>query len=92
MVYSIILVSITLIGLIIATFTDLKTREVPDWLSYGLIGIGLSLNLLFSFLYENYWFIISSLAGLLAFFIIALIMFYAGQWGGDAPHCGLSRS
>jgi len=82
MVYSIILVAITLIGLIIATITDLKTREVPDWISYGLIAIGLGLNLLFSFVYSNYWFFINSLAGFLMFFIIALIMFYAGQWGG----------
>ena len=57
MVYSIILVVITLIGLIIAAITDLKTREVPDLLSYGLIAVGLGLNLLFSFIYQNYWFI-----------------------------------
>lgn len=82
MVYLIILLAITLIGLIIATITDLKIREVPDWLSYGLIGVGLSLNLLFSIIYLNYWFIINSLAGFLLFLIVALIMFYAGQWGG----------
>lgn len=82
MVYSLILVTITLIGLITATITDLKTREVPDWLSYGLIAIGLSLNLLFSIIYKNYWFFINSLAGFALFLIIALIMFYSAQWGG----------
>lgn len=82
MVYLIILTTIILIGLIIATITDLRTREVPDWLSYGLIGIGLGLNLLFSLIYWNYWFFVNSLAGLLLFVVIALIMFYAGQWGG----------
>jgi Flp pilus assembly protein protease CpaA len=82
MVYLSILITITLIGLIIASITDLKTREVPDWLSYGLIGIGIGLNLLFAIIYWNYWFIVNSLIGLLLFLIIAFIMFYAGQWGG----------
>lgn len=82
MVYSLILISVILIGLAAATITDLKIREVPDWLSYGLIVVGLSLNLLFSFIYWDYWFLINSLAGFLLFLIFALIMFYAGQWGG----------
>jgi len=82
MVYSLILMGIILIGLIIATITDLKTREVPDWLSYGLIAIGLGVNLIFSFAYGNYWFFVNSLAGFTLFLAVALIMFYTGQWGG----------
>jgi Flp pilus assembly protein protease CpaA len=82
MVYLIILGAIILIGLSIATFTDFKTREVPDWLSYGLIAIGVGISLLFSFIYRDYWFLINSLAGFALFLIFALIMFYAGQWGG----------
>lgn len=78
----IILVVVTLLGLITASVTDIRTREVPDWLSYGLIITGVGLNLLFAFIYSDYWFIINSLAGLLLFLIIALVMFYAGQWGG----------
>ncbi len=82
MVYLVILSVVILFGLIVATITDLKTREVPDWVSYGLIGIGLGLNLLFSLVYWNYWFFVNSLAGFLVFFILALIMFYSAQWGG----------
>ncbi len=82
MIHNTITSSIALIGLFFATITDLKTREVPDWLSYGLICSGLGLNLLFSFIYSNYWFIINSIIGFLVFLIFALVMFYAGQWGG----------
>jgi len=82
MVYLIILAGITLIGLVIATITDLKTREVPDWINYGLIAAGLSLNALFSIIYWDYWFFVNSLVGFLLFLMFALIMFYAGQWGG----------
>ena len=58
MVYLVILVVVSLVGLIVATITDLKTREVPDWLNYGLICVGLGLNLLFSLVYWNYWFFV----------------------------------
>ena len=82
MIYLIILGSIALIGLIIGSITDLKTREVPDWLNYGLISIGLGLNLIFAFIYRDYWIFLNSLIGFIAFLLIALAMFYTGQWGG----------
>jgi Flp pilus assembly protein protease CpaA len=77
-----IIYTVCLGGLIIASITDLKTREVPDWLNFSMIASGLGLNLLFSVLLTDYRYIINSIVGLLAFFIIALIMFYTGQWGG----------
>jgi len=74
--------SLSFIVLFIGSITDLKTREVPDWLNYGLIISGIGLNLLFSAVYSNPSFIINSIIGLAVFFGIAYIMFYAGQWGG----------
>ena len=73
---------LSFIALLIGSITDLKTREVPDWLNYGLVFSGLGLNFLFSIIYSNSSFIINSLIGLAIFFGIAYIMFYAGQWGG----------
>ena len=73
---------VCLIGLVIGTITDIKTREVPDWINYSLIAAGIGLNLIFSIVYWEWSFIANSLAGFLAFFILALAMFYAGQWGG----------
>lgn len=70
------------LALFIGSVTDLKTREVPDWINYGLIISGVGLNLLFSAIYSDSSFIISSLIGLTVFFGIAYILFYAGQWGG----------
>src|SRR3989338_1091038 len=74
--------AVSFVVLLIGSFTDLKTREVPDWLNYGLIISGIGLNLLFSAIYSNPSFIINSIIGLAIFFGIAYIMFYAGQWGG----------
>ena len=73
---------ISFIALLIGSITDLKTREVPDWVNYGLVISGVCLNLLFSAIYSDLSFMMNSLVGLAIFFGIAYIMFYAGQWGG----------
>src|SRR3989344_6006134 len=78
----IIAYSLSFVALFIGLVTDLKTREVPDWLNYGLIISGVGLNLMFSVIYSTYYFIINSIIGLAIFFGLAYIMFYSGQWGG----------
>ena len=79
---SIIIYTICIIGLVIASITDIKTREVPDWLNFSLIAAGLGINLIFTIIMRDLRYILDSAAGFLAFFIIAVIMFYTGQWGG----------
>lgn len=79
---SLITYSISFAALLVASFSDLKTREVLDWLNYGLVISGVALNLLFSVIYSNKSFLLNSILGLVIFFGIAYIMFYAGQWGG----------
>lgn len=73
---------ISFIVLLIGSITDLKTREVPDWVNYGLIISGIGLNLLLSVIYSSLSFILNSIIGLAIFFGIAYLMFYTGQWGG----------
>ena len=68
--------------LLIASYTDIKTREVPDWVNFGFIGAGFGINLIFSVIYWEISFIVASIIGFGIFFILACIMFYAGQWGG----------
>jgi len=74
--------AIAFTALIIGSYTDLKTREVPDWANFGLIGVGFGINLLFSIIYWKIDFIVNSIVGFSIFFAIAWIMFYTGQWGG----------
>ena len=74
--------ALSFIALLIGSVTDIKTREVPDWLNYGMVISGITLNLLFSVIYSNSSFIINSIIGLSIFFGVAYIMFYTGQWGG----------
>src|SRR3989338_3440310 len=79
---SIISFCLAFVVLLIGSITDLKTREVPDWVNYGLIISGIGLNLLFSIILQDRSYIINSILGLSIFFGIAYVMFYAGQWGG----------
>lgn len=81
MLFEIILISITMIALLIASYSDLKIREVPDLLSYGLIFAALGIRLIFSF--EFGWnIIISGLLGFAACFAIAYLFYSLHQWGG----------
>lgn len=82
MIIDIILIIIGLIGLILATLNDLKYKEVPDFLSYSLIAIGLSLRLIYSLTYKQYSYFLYALIYGLIFFGIGSLMYYTKQWGG----------
>src|SRR3989338_1827332 len=73
---------LTSIALIIASVFDIKTREVPDLLNYSLIFVGIGLRAAYSAVTFDWSFLLAGLAGLGVFFALALILFYAGQWGG----------
>jgi len=71
-----------LIGLIIGSYTDIRTREVPDWLNFSLIAIGVGIGIIFSIVYWDIHFLLSHLIGLCIGVVIGYAMYYAGQWGG----------
>jgi Flp pilus assembly protein protease CpaA len=79
---NIILFSIVLTALIIGTITDIKTREVPDWVNFGIIFTGIGIRALYSAITFDWMFLVYGLIGLGVAVVIAYIMFYAGQWGG----------
>lgn len=73
---------IILLGLLIGTITDLKTREVPDFLNFSLIASGIFLAIIASLLDASFTPLLHALLGLAIGTIIGYIMFYTGQWGG----------
>ncbi len=74
--------AVILAALIFAGVNDLRTREVPDWLSYGLIFSGVGIALIRSLIFSDFVFLAYSLAGLGVFVALACLLFYTGQWGG----------
>jgi preflagellin peptidase FlaK len=76
-------VFVALAFLLYASWSDLKTREVSNWVWVFFAPIGLTLSLvqlfLFDFSYETlYWFGVS--VGVTS--ALAVVLFYAGAYGG----------
>ncbi len=76
------LIGLALVALVIGSYTDWKTREVPDWLSMGLIVLGLGTRLIFAIFAQSGWYLLEGVLGFILFFVLAWVMFYSGQWGG----------
>jgi Flp pilus assembly protein protease CpaA len=77
-----ILSIISIIALLYGSYTDIKTREIPDTLSLGLIYLGVAISICASILFWSFKPMLSSLAGLAAGTIFGLAFYYTGQWGG----------
>ena len=65
-----------------AAVSDLKKREVPNWVNYGLVVVGIGLSLLQSIVFADWHFLAFSIVGAAAALALAALMFYTGQWGG----------
>lgn len=74
--------SIAFLYLLAGSISDIKTREVPDWSNYGLIAVGFASNLIFSLALSDWSYFLNSIIGFGIFFILAIALFYLGQWGG----------
>jgi Flp pilus assembly protein protease CpaA len=80
--FEIILLVLAFVVLIIASFNDLKTREVPDYLSYSLLVIAIILRLLWFISERNINIIIWAPIAFSVLFLFSYLMYRAGQWGG----------
>lgn len=77
-----VLFSVAFVLLVIGTVVDIRTREVPDWTNFAGIIAGLGIRGLWG-LTSNDWSALGwGVLGFAAFFILACLMFYTGQWGG----------
>jgi len=77
-----ILYLLLVLVLIILSILDIKYREVPDWLNYGLIFAALGLRLIHSVLHSDWLFFVYGLLGLAVFTGFSYLCYYLGQWGG----------
>ena len=49
MTAELLLLILTVLVLLIASYSDLKTKEVPDWLSYGFVFAAVGVRAIYSF-------------------------------------------
>lgn len=79
-----ILLAISVLGFGYAAYKDLKTTEFPDWLPYLIIVTALAARAVFSYLYSDWWILLSSLLFGSVFLGAGLLLYYTKQWGdGD---------
>src|SRR3989338_2197137 len=82
MVLEIIFFILSLSILLLASIFDLKTREVPDYLSYGFLISVLGISLLYSIYTRNIFFFLYSCAGGIIIFSLSYVLYRAKQMGG----------
>jgi len=82
MLADLILVGVTLLVLLIASIFDLKTREIPDTLSYGLIVVALSIRLINGVTAHAFSYFLYGLIGLGVAFIFGYVLYHLKQMGG----------
>lgn len=80
--FTVLLFSVCFVGLVLGSYFDFRTREVPDLLNFGLLAAGFGIALLASIVFWDSSYFVASLLGFLFCFLFACLMFYTGQWGG----------
>ncbi|MDP3917307.1 MAG: A24 family peptidase [Nanoarchaeota archaeon] len=80
--FDIIITAVVVMALTIASLFDIKTREIPDWISYGLLSFVIITRALQSILMKNHAYITYSLMYFAIFFIFGNLMYFTKQWGG----------
>ncbi len=77
-----LLTLIIIVGLAVASFCDIRTREVPDWLNFSLIFAGFGLRIIQSLAEANWHPLLVGITGFLPFLALSLVLYYTRQWGG----------
>lgn len=73
---------VALVVLAVSAYTDIRTREVPDWVNFGGIVAGLGIRAAWGFGGNGWMELGFGLLGFVVFFALSIIMYYSRQWGG----------
>jgi len=77
-----LVVSVTLLFLLFASWFDLRTGEIPDEVTLGLSVVMLLVSGVYSILSYNFSFVLSAFTVGLLYFILGYGLHYLGEWGG----------
>jgi len=82
MITDIMLLVVGSLGLVFAIIVDVKKKEIPDWINYGMITFGFSARLMHSLYFSEWSYLLYGLLGFLLMFAVGMGFYYAKQWGG----------
>lgn len=77
-----LVISICAVFLILGSYFDLKTGEIPDEVSLGLVAFGILFAVGDSLYSGIPAFFVTSLLMMAGYFLVGYLLFYLGQWGG----------
>jgi Flp pilus assembly protein protease CpaA len=81
----IFLIILALVWLAFASISDIRKREVPNWLSFSLIAFALAYRVFYSILYFDIMFLVYGVLGLGIFIGLGYAFYYGRVFaGGDA--------
>ncbi len=79
------MIVLALVWIAFATFQDIRTREIANWLNFSLIIFALGFRFFYSLFSESFGFFYQGLIGLGIFFILGNLLYYGKFFaGGDA--------
>lgn len=70
-----------LVTLLVASYCDIKSREVPDWISFAFVFAVIGIRAIYSF-QEGVFYLVSGLLGFLFFLALGLLLSFLKVWGG----------
>ncbi len=76
------MIIIGLIWLLFASLSDLKKREVANWVSFSLIIFVLGFRFFYSLFYPSFNFFYQGLIGLGIFFVLSNLLYYGRMFAG----------
>lgn len=82
LISDILISSIAIVWLIFACVTDIKKREVPNWLSFSLIAIAFAIRALTAILTSQTYYFSYTIIAFILFFLLANLLYYIKFFGG----------
>ncbi len=77
-----VLIGVGLAGLVVGSYADIETREIPNWLNFSLIAAGLGIRAIGALAEKNWWVFAAGILGLVAMIAVGNLLYYSRQWGG----------
>lgn len=79
------LIILALIWIIFAVVSDLRSREIPNWLNFSLIIFAIGIRFFYSVFNEDWTFLVQGIFGFVVFFLLSHLLYYSRFFaGGDA--------
>ncbi len=81
-VADLLLLGIAIIFLIFASITDIKKKEVPNWLNFSLVAIALAIRGIGALIFKDFSYFYWALIAVAIFYVLGEIFFYNNIFGG----------